>query len=52
MQRFLNSPWTSIFLPALVGLGGVGIAVRGFETYGWTLFLGMPVLVSLLASFA
>lgn len=40
----------SVFVPAVVGLVGTDIAVRMFESYGWTLFLGLPILVSFLSA--
>ncbi len=36
--------------PALFGLAGCYLAVKVFDSYGWALFLGLPVLVSFLAS--
>lgn len=51
MQRFLNHKATAILLPAVLGLGGATLSVRLFEQYGWSLFLGLPVLVSYLSSF-
>lgn len=41
----------SILGPALAGFGGAFLAARGFESYGWGLFLGLPVLVSFLSAF-
>jgi hypothetical protein len=41
----------AILCPALIGLGGCYYAVRCFQSYGWTLFLGLPVLVSFLSAF-
>lgn len=52
MQRVLNHKATAILLPAIVGLGGAALSVRGFEQYGWSLFLGLPILVSFLAAFS
>ena len=52
LQRFLNHPVTAIILPAVIGLGGAALSVREFEQYGLSLFLGLPILVSFLASFA
>lgn len=52
MQHFLNHRVTAIFLPAVVGLGGAAISVRAFEQYGWSLFLGLPLVVSFLSAFA
>ncbi len=52
MQRILNNKATAIMLPAVLGLGGAAISVSVFENYGWSLFLGLPVLVSFLAAFA
>lgn len=51
MQRILNHKATAILLPAIIGLGGAGISVSVFEQYGWSLFLGLPILVSFLAAF-
>jgi hypothetical protein len=52
MQRFLNNKATAIFAPAVIGLGGSALSVRAFEQYGWSLFLGLPIVVSFLAAFA
>jgi hypothetical protein len=52
MQRALNNKATAILVPALVGLGGAALSVRAFELYGWSLFLGLPIVVSFLAAFA
>lgn len=40
----------SLILPSLVGLGGTYLAVKVFDSYGWALFLGLPILVSFLSS--
>jgi hypothetical protein len=40
----------SIIAPALIGLVGTYFAVKVFESYGWTLFLGLPILVSFLSA--
>jgi hypothetical protein len=40
----------SLIVPSLVGLGGTYLSVKLFESYGWTLFLGLPILVSFLSS--
>lgn len=40
----------SIVLPAMIGLPGAYFAAIVFESYGWTLFLGLPVLISFLSS--
>lgn len=52
MQRLLNHKATAILMPAIIGLGGAALSVRGFEQYGWSLFLGLPVVVSFLSAFA
>ncbi|MGJ8655538.1 MAG: hypothetical protein ACSHX6_03730 [Akkermansiaceae bacterium] len=52
MQKFLNHKATAILLPAIIGLGGAALSVVVFEDYGWSLFLGLPILVSFLAAFA
>lgn len=51
LLRTLSSPWFSTLVPAFVGLGCSALAVRGFGVYGWSLFVGLPILVSTLASF-
>lgn len=51
MQKVLNHKATAIFIPALIGLGGGELSVRGFELYGWSLFLGLPIVVSFLSAF-
>jgi len=40
----------SVIAPALIGLAGTYFAVKVFESYGWTLFLGLPILVSFLST--
>lgn len=52
MQRFFNHKATAILLPAMLGLGGAALSVSVFEQYGWSLFLGLPVLVSFLSAFS
>jgi hypothetical protein len=52
MQRILNNKSFAIFFPALIGLGGAALSVVEFEQYGWSLFLGLPIVVSFLAAFA
>ena len=52
MQRILNNKAAAIMLPAVIGLGGAAISVSVFEHYGWSLFLGLPILVSFLSAFA
>jgi hypothetical protein len=52
MKRVLNHKATTILLPALVGLGGAAISVRAFEQYGWSLFIGLPIVVSFLSAFS
>jgi hypothetical protein len=51
MQRVLNHKATAILLPAVIGLGGAALSVRTFEQYGWSLFLGLPIIVSFLSAF-
>jgi len=41
----------AILVPAGLGLIGVYAAVRWFASYGWTLFLAHPVIVSFLSAF-
>jgi hypothetical protein len=40
----------SVGLPALIGLGCTYCAVRLFTSYGWVLFLGLPILVSFVSA--
>lgn len=47
----LSSAWFAVILPAFVGLGSSALVVRGFGVYGWSLFVGLPILVSTLSSF-
>jgi hypothetical protein len=51
MQRVLNHKASAILLPSLIGLGGAAMSVRAFEQYGWSLFLGLPIIVSFLSAF-
>lgn len=51
IESVLNNRATAILLPAIIGLGGGAISVQGFEQYGWSLFLGLPVVVSFLSAF-
>ena len=60
MQKILNNRAVAIFVPALmavfvpalIGLVGTAFSVRILGRYGWSLFLGLPLLVSFLSSFA
>jgi hypothetical protein len=38
-------------VPALLGFGLAALCVRVFEFYGWSLFLGLPVIVCCLSAF-
>jgi len=42
---------TAVFVPALAGSLGVYAAVSLFASYGWALFLALPILVSFLSAF-
>jgi hypothetical protein len=50
-MKTLSSLWFAVILPALVGLGSSALVVRGFGAYGWSLFVGLPILVSTLSAF-
>jgi hypothetical protein len=52
MQKFLNNTMVAIFGPALIGIVATTLMVMGFGDYGWSLFLGLPLLVSFLSAFA
>lgn len=40
----------SVIIPAVAGLVGTWFAVKVFASYGWALFLALPVMVSFLSS--
>lgn len=50
-MKTLSSHWFAVIVPALAGLGSSALAVRGFGVYGWSLFVGLPILVSTLSAF-
>jgi hypothetical protein len=50
-MKTINSPWFAILVPAWIGFGMAALCVCVFEFYGWSLFLGLPVVVSFLSSF-
>jgi len=50
-MKLLNSRWFASFVPALIGFGLAALCVTGFEFYGWTLFVGLPVVVCFLSAF-
>jgi hypothetical protein len=47
----INRRWFAILIPALLGFGMAAVCVRVFRSYGWSLFLGVPVLVSFVSAF-
>lgn len=47
----INSRWFATLIPALLGLGLAALCVRVFQSYGWSLFLGLPVAVCFLSAF-
>src|SRR5688572_3765567 len=47
----VNRRWFAIIVPALLGFGLAASCVRGFGLYGWSLFLGLPVVVCFLSAF-
>ena len=49
--KFINNGWFATIFPALLGCGLAALCVRGFQFYGWSLFLGLPVAVSFLSAF-
>jgi hypothetical protein len=50
LKKF-SSKWFAILFPALVGLAFCALSVRGLALYGWSLFVGLPLLVSALSAF-
>lgn len=51
MRNFLNHRAAAILIPSVIGFGGTVLTVTVFEQYGWSLFLGLPVVVSFLSAF-
>lgn len=51
VQPLFNNRWFAITAPAAIGLGCVAVSVWGLKDYGWSLFLGLPFVVSFLAAF-
>ncbi len=49
--KTINAPWFASLVPALAGYAMAAICVRGFEFYGWSLFLGVPMAVCFLSAF-
>ncbi len=47
----VNHRWFAIWVPALLGFGLAALCVRVFEFYGWSLFLGLPLVVCFLSAF-
>jgi hypothetical protein len=48
---FVNSRWFAVSVPAAIGFILAILCVRGFEFYGWSLFLGLPIAVCCLSAF-
>jgi len=42
--------WFAAGIPALLGFGGTWFAVKWQSSYGWAVFLGLPILVSFISS--
>lgn len=49
-RQFLNNTWVAVLLPAFVGVAGAAFSINRLHSYGWVLFLGLPVLVTLLSA--
>ena len=50
-MKTVNNPWFATLVPAAFGFGLTVFCVRGFEFYGWSLFLGLPLAVSFMSAF-
>ncbi len=50
-MRTFHQPWFAVIAPAVAGFAFAALSVLGFETYGWSLFLGLPLVVSFLSAF-
>lgn len=51
LPAVLNRRWFATLVPALLGFMLAALCVGVFEFYGWSLFLGLPVVVGLLSAF-
>jgi hypothetical protein len=49
--KTINSFWFATLVPALIGFGFAALCVRNLKFYGWSLFLGVPVVVGFLSAF-
>ena len=50
-MKIINSRGFATLVPALIGFGLAALCVQGFKSYGWSLFLGLPVVVCFLSAF-
>ena len=50
-MTIINSRWFATLIPALLGFCLAALCVRVFQFYGWSLFLGLPVVVCFLSAF-
>ena len=50
-MKTINSTWFATAMPAAVGFGLAALCVQGIHFYGWSLFLGLPVVVGFLSAF-
>ena len=50
-MKTINNPWFATIVPAVIGFGCGLLCIQYFLSYGWSLFLGLPVLVSFLSAF-
>jgi len=50
-MRLINKPWFATFIPAVIGFGCGALCILQFSDYGWSLFLGLPILVGFLSAF-
>jgi hypothetical protein len=50
-MKLINHRAFAIVVPALLALGLAAICIRFFQSYGWSLFLGLPIAICFLSSF-
>ena len=50
-MKKINNFWFATIMPALVGFGLAAACVQNLQFYGWSLFLGVPVVVGFLSAF-
>lgn len=50
-MNVIQNRWFATLIPAVLGFGLVVLCVHFFHLYGWSLFVGVPIVVCFLSSF-